>query len=129
MNEIGEESMSTGNADQQKALAKLLDALEKVRGFKNVQYTRELRRTELRITLISPPGFPVISIGRKGAFDMPDIPSYPETSKVDSLTYPGSTHFEACLFGDKYESRQRAKAANKLAKSNILPSILLAVFS
>ena len=100
--------MDTGNADQQRVLTKLLNALEKVRNFKNVQYTTELKRTELLVTL-QLPNFPVIRIGNEGGFGMHNIPSYPETSKIDSLTFPGTTAFDACLFGDKYELRQRAK--------------------
>jgi hypothetical protein len=104
----GRENVNTGNANQEAALHKLLDALNRVRGFSNVKYKIELTRVKLLVTL-DLPNFPVISIGRGGGFDMPDIPSYPQRGTRDSLEFPGKTAFDACLFGDKYELLQNAK--------------------
>ncbi len=100
--------MDTGNAEQRAALAKLLRALETVRGFKNVKYTTELTRVKLHVKL-DLKDFPTISIGRRGGFEMPQIPSYPQDGIIDSLTFPGKTAFDACLYGDYYELEQRAK--------------------
>lgn len=98
--------MDVGNAAQEAALKKLLTTLEKVRGLRNVKYKTELRPVKLLITL-DLPNFPVISIGRAGGFDMPDIRSYNQTPGAsDSLTYPGNTAFDACVFGDKHALRQ-----------------------
>lgn len=65
-----------GNSDQEAGLRKLLSALGTVRKFASVRYRTVLAPTELLVKL-DLPDFPVISIGRRGGFKIPDISTYP----------------------------------------------------
>src|ERR1019366_4718336 len=76
-----------GNSDQEAGLRKLLSALGTVRKFANVRYQTVLAPTELLVKL-DLPDFPVISIGRRGGFKIPDISTYPGAAPPDSLKPP-----------------------------------------
>jgi hypothetical protein len=64
-------------------LGKLLSALGTVRKFANLRYQTVLAPTELLVKL-DLPDFPVISIGRRGGFKIPDISTYPGAARPDS---------------------------------------------
>jgi hypothetical protein len=105
-------SRNRGNPAQEAALEKLLSALTD-RNFQDVRtkYRTVLTPTWL-IVNVGLANFPIIRIGRRGGFDMPDISSYPQIKEArDSLEYPGKTAFDACLFGDKHVERQGSGAA------------------
>ena len=103
-------SGAIGNADQEAALDKLLSNLAAVRNFTNVNCTTTIDPVKLLVVL-ELPNFPIISIGRKGGFDMPHIRSYPqEKGARDSLSYPGKTAFDACLWGDQHVLKQGSGA-------------------
>ena len=105
-----EKMKDSGNSKQVAALHKLLSALKTVRGFADLNYTTEIRPVKL-LVMLDLPDFPVISIGRAGGFDMPDIRSYDQIKGAsDSFTCPGQTAFDACLFGDKHVLRQGSGA-------------------
>jgi hypothetical protein len=109
-----------GNSDQEVGLRKLLSALGTVRKFSNVRYKTTITPVKLMVKL-DLPNFPVISIGRRGGFEMPDIAAYPQVKGAsDSLKYPGQTAFDACLFGDEHVRKQGSGAANS-SPLNSLP--------
>lgn len=100
----------TRTTKQKAALDKLLSALTTVREFTDVKYETAITPGRLLVRLRLP-NFPEISIGRGGSFDMPQIRSYDQIKGAsDSLTYPGETAFDACLFGDKHALRQGSGA-------------------
>ncbi len=106
-------NLSSGNSQQTAALDKLISAFKRVRKFVDVNYTTEITPVKL-LVMLDLPDFPVISIGRGGGFDMPDIRSYTQIKGAsDSLTYPGQTAFDACLFGDKHVLRQGSGERSK----------------
>jgi len=109
-----------GNSDQEVGLRKLLSALGTVRKFANVRYQTVLAPTELLVKL-DLPDFPVVSIGRRGGFKIPDISTYPGAAGPDSLKPPpdGSTPFDACLFGDVLVRKQGSGAANSSPLSSL----------
>jgi hypothetical protein len=109
-----------GNSAQEEALDKLLSALVD-RKFEDVRkrYRTVLTPTWLIIN-IGLPGFPIIRIGKRGGFDMPDISRYPQVRDAsDSLEYPGKTAFDACLFGDEHVKKQGNGAATDSPLNNL----------
>jgi len=113
---------STGNDTQEAALSKLLSMLEKVR--KVGEMNCETRCTPVSLMVkLNLRDFPLINIGRRGGFSMPEIRSYSEVKGAsDSLLPPpnGNTAFDACLWGDKHVAKQGSGAAENsiLWKSN-----------
>jgi hypothetical protein len=103
-------SGAIGNAAQEAALHKLLSNLAVVRNFTNVNCTTTVDPVKLHV-MLNLRNFPIISIGRGGGFSMPLIRSYPEEKgAADSLTYPGKTAFDACLWGDQHVLKQGSGA-------------------
>ena len=109
-----------GNSDQEAGLRKLLSALGTVRKFANVRYKSVLAPTELLVKL-DLADFPIVSIGRRGGFKIPDISTYPGAAPPDSLKPPpdGRTAFDACLFGDVLVRRQGSGAAISSPYNNL----------
>jgi len=54
-------------------------------------------------------GFPVVSIGKQGGYDMPHVRSYPQEN--------GFTALDACVYGDYHLARQ----AEGRKKGRVLP--------
>lgn len=87
------------NQKQLVALSVLLARIERERGLKpesspeviGWQGTRAI--VELHI-----PGFPSVSIGKQGGYDMPDVRSYPQEN--------GLTALDACVYGDWHLNKQ-----------------------
>jgi hypothetical protein len=109
-----------GNSDQEDGLRKLLAALGTVRKFTNVRYQTVLAPTELLVRL-DLPDFPIISIGRRAGFKIPDISTYEGKAPPDSLLPPpdGRTPFDACLFGDVLVRKQGSGAASSSPYNNL----------
>ncbi|MGB9237030.1 MAG: hypothetical protein WCC04_21690 [Terriglobales bacterium] len=109
-----------GNSDQEAGLRKLLSALGTVRKFANVKYKTVLAPTELFVK-VDLPDFPVISIGRRGGFKLPDISTYDGQAGPDALKPPpeGKTPFDACLFGDAHVRKQGSGVANSSPLNNL----------
>jgi hypothetical protein len=110
-----------GNVQQEAALEKLLSKLGSIRGLDvRDKYKTVLTKTDLLVK-IDLPDFPVVSIGRRGGFDMPEIGVYNETTGAsDNYQYPaGNTAFDACLFGDKHVAHKGGGAANSSPYSNL----------
>ncbi len=101
----------TRTTKQDEALNKLLSALTTVRKFTDVKYETVITPVKLLVRFRLPANSPEISIGRGGGFDMPEIRGYKQVKGAsDSLTYPGQTAFDACLFGDKHALHQGSGA-------------------
>jgi hypothetical protein len=94
-----------GNSEQEAGLRELLSGLVTVRKFSDVRskYMTVLTPTYLLVKL-DLPDFPVISIGTKKGFGMPDIPSYANVSDR-------RTPFEACLQGDEYVRKLQGRGS------------------
>jgi hypothetical protein len=77
------------------ALENFLSALATVRKFKDVQYKIVNTPTWLlvKLDLKEAPDFPIIRIGGRGGFEMPDISTHPPPP--DNIA---KTAFEACLW-------------------------------
>jgi hypothetical protein len=107
------ETACIGVAQANGSLNKLLSALASVRKLGEVACETKITPVAM-MTKLNLPGFPLINIGRKGGFSMPEIRSYREvTGASDSLLpYPdGNTAFDACLWGDKHVNKQGSGAA------------------
>ena len=106
-----------GKPAQEAALQELLSALSTVRKFVDVKYKTVVTPTELLVKLDvkEAPDFPIIRIGGRGGFEMPDISTHPPPP--DNIA---KTAFEACLWGEKYVQRQGSGAANSSPLSNLL---------
>lgn len=67
------------------------------------------------------PGFPSISIGKSGGFDIPAVKSYPQNGLPNSLAFPGNTALDAALWADLHMVKQsgprkpRTKAVGAIA--------------
>jgi hypothetical protein len=104
---------SVGSDRQEASLDKLVSALATVRKFAQVSCETRITPVAMMIKL-NLVGFPLISIGGRGGFSMPEIRSYDEVKGAsDSLLPPpnGNTAFDACLWGDKHVIKQGSGAA------------------
>lgn len=98
------------NQKQVNALAVLLSRLKNERGMEPAespvvtgwQGTRAI--VDLKI-----PFFPLVSIGKQGGYDMPDIHSYPQEN--------GLTALDACVYGDWHLNKQNSGRQ----KNRVLP--------
>jgi hypothetical protein len=109
--------MTTRTAKQREALDNLLSALTTIRKFKDVRYAIINTPTELlvKLELKEAPDFPIIKIGGRGGFEMPDISTHPPPP--DNMA---KSAFEACLWGEKYVQRQGSGAARNSPLNNLL---------
>ena len=103
-----------GNSAQEASLEQLLGGMVKVRKVANA---REKSKTALTTThlwvWLDLPDFPLIRIGGRGGFEMPDIRTHPPHS--DRFDGIAKTAYEACLWGDRYVNRQGNGAAKDSA--------------
>ena len=68
--------------------------------------------------------WPIVEIGKQGGFRLPEIKSYKENGDGDSLQYPGTSAFDAALFGDKHLERQTSgKRAPRAKKETADPAV------
>ena len=104
---------SIGNEKQEASLVKLLSALATVRKFGEIRCETKLTPVAM-MTNLNLSDFPLINIGKRGGFSMPEIASYREVKGAnDSLLPPpnGNTVFDACLWGDKHVTKQGSGAS------------------
>lgn len=107
-----------GNDAQESALEKLLVDLTEIGKGDAVRNKCQtaLTTTSLWVKL-DLPNFPLIKIGRRAGFEMPDISTHPPHS--DRFDGIAKTAYEACLKGDRYVERQGSGAARDSAFLNL----------
>lgn len=90
-----------GNEKQQAALNVLIGRLVSERGLaQEGGYTAELDGNTGKVNvLVDLPNFPLITIGKGGGVDMPEVKSYPQEKG-------GATAMDACIKGDEHLKRQ-----------------------
>ncbi len=107
-----------GNPQQEAALERFLSAFATTRNIVDVQkkFKTALTTTHLWVKVEVPelPDFPLIRIGGRGGFEMPDIRTHP--SPPDERA---ANAFEACIWGDWYVQRQGDGAARTSAFQNL----------
>jgi hypothetical protein len=110
---LGENTNIWRTKYQDASLTKLLAALKTVRDLGEVTCKTKLTPVKMLIKL-NLTCFPLVEIGRRGGFNMPEIRSYREAKGAnDSLLPPpdGNTAFDACLWGDKHVVKQGCGAS------------------
>lgn len=65
----------------------------------NPGYTTEIENDKVLVCVTALNDFPIVTIGKGGRFDMPDVKSFPETN--------GMTALDAAVWGDWHIARQR----------------------
>lgn len=95
--------------EQKQALQTLVDRLNAERSLNvTVEGVAVEEQASGKLHVMVHESWPVISIGKKGGFDMPEIASYPQVKG-------GKTALDACVDGDKYLAKKLGRQAKAVA--------------
>ncbi len=115
------------NSKQTQSLNLLIELFAKVRGFNNLQTITDVQANGAVHVAIDQPGFPTVSIGKQGGYDLPEIKSYPENGKESCFAFPGNTAIDAALFGDLHLARQASGKRSRKASPAVITPVPVAV--